>query len=230
MRIEKIVKEALSLGRKSLNEPEAKEILLAISVPVPEFRLAKNVEDAILAAEEIGYPVVLKIVSGDILHKSDIGGVTLNIKNGKELEENWASMIFNMASEFPSASVDGLLVEKMVPAGREVIIGVIKDPQFGPLVMFGTGGVTVELMKDVSFRLGPVTRQEAFEMIGEVKGFPLLTGYRGDTIKDLYAISDIIMKLSKTVAESDGIKEFEINPLIVYEDGCYAVDARAIIG
>lgn len=228
--IEKIIKEALSVRANALIEPEAKEVLRISSIPVPRFELVKDVNDALGAAERIGYPVVLKIVSADIPHKSDIGGVALNITNGKELQDNWAQMIMSVADESPLAMVEGFLVEEMVPKGVEVIVGVVKDPQFGPLVMFGTGGVAVELMKDVAFRLAPLNRDEALELISEVKGFPLLMGYRGDTRKDIDALADVIIKVSNIVMEVGGFKELEINPLMVYEKGVVAVDARAALG
>lgn len=228
--IEKIVKEALSLGKKTLAEPDAKELLRLSSIPVPRFSLVKDVAGAIEAAERIGYPVVLKVVSPDISHKSDVGGVAIGIKDAKEVEDNWSHMILSVADENPVARIEGFLVEEMVPGGAEVIIGAVKDEQFGTYVMFGTGGVEVELMKDVSFRLAPVTRKEAFEMMGEVKGYPLLTGFRGGGLKDLGAIADVIVKLSKLVENTDGIKEFEVNPLVVYHAGAVAVDARVTLG
>lgn len=228
--IERLVKEAYSLGRKTLVEPEAKEILRLSSIPVPRFAVVKDVNAAIEAAEKLGYPLVLKIVSPDIIHKSDIGGVAVGIKDGKDLEDHWSYMVLNVADEKPLSLIEGFMVEEMAPKGAEVIVGAIKDEQFGPVVMFGTGGVAVELMKDVSFRLAPLDKKEAIEMMIEVKGFPLLTGYRGDTIKDVEAIADVIVKLAKIVEETDGLKELEINPLLVYEKGVMAVDARAVLG
>ena len=229
-RMEKIVKEVLSLGRSSLVEPEAKEILRLSSVPVPRFVLAKDMADAVEATDKLGFPVVLKLVSPDILHKSDVGGVALGIRSKKELEQRWSEMILTVADETPTALIEGFIVEEMVPKGAEVIVGAVRDPQFGPVVMFGTGGVSVELMKDVSYRLAPVTREEAFEMMGEVKGFPLLTGFRGTTVKDLGAIAEVIMKVAEIIEKVDGLKELEINPLVVHERGAVAVDARGVVG
>jgi len=227
--IEKIVKEALSLGRKNLLEPEAKAIIGHASIPVASHRVVKDVVGAIEAAKEINYPVALKVVSPDILHKSDAGGVSLNIKDASELETRWTQMILELADEMPLSAIEGFLVEEMAPPGTEVIIGGIRDAQFGPAVMFGLGGVAVELLKDVSFRLAPVTKEEAFAMMAEVKSFPLLTGYRGSTYKDLDAIANAIMKVGEILTEVSSIKELEINPLVVYERGAVAVDARAII-
>ena len=139
-------------------------------------------------------------------------------------------MLLRVADESPTAMIEGFMIEEQVPKGVEVIAGAVKDEQFGVVVMFGTGGVAVELMKDVSFRLAPIDRTEALEMMSEVKGFPLLTGFRGDTIKDVFAIADVLVKLAEIVEKTDGLKELEINPLMVYEEGVMAVDARARLG
>ncbi|MBI5344379.1 MAG: acetate--CoA ligase family protein [Deltaproteobacteria bacterium] len=228
--IERLVKEAVSLGKKALAEPDAKEILKYCSVPVPKFQIVKDVSNAVEAAGKIGYPLVLKIVSPDIIHKSDMGGVALGITDARDIELQWSTMILSVADECPTAMIEGFLLEEMVPMGVEVIVGAIKDEQFGTYVMFGTGGVAVELMKDVSFRLGPIGKDEALEMMREVAGFPLLTGFRGSAYKDIEAVADVIVKLSRTVEEIDGLKELEINPLMVYENGVIAVDARAVLG
>ncbi|OGP15524.1 MAG: hypothetical protein A2052_01320 [Deltaproteobacteria bacterium GWA2_54_12] len=227
--MDRIVKEALSVGRKVLVEPEAKEVLRLASFPLPRSKAVKDVAGAIDAAREIGFPVALKLISPDIMHKSDAGGVFLNIMDEQEIEEKWSQIILGVADDYPTALIEGFLIEEMVKKGAEVIIGCVRDEQFGPAVMFGIGGVTVELMKDVSFRLAPITREEAFEMMGEVKGFPILTGYRGQTVKDLDAIADALIKLGDIVGRIEGIKEFEINPLIVHERGAVVADARAVL-
>lgn len=228
--IERLVKEAFSLGRKTLVEPEAKEILRLCDIPVPKFDVVKDVNGAMEKAEKLGYPLVLKLVSPDILHKSDVGGVALDIKDSQSIEQEWSSMILTVAGESPMAMIEGFLVEEMVPRGVEVIVGALKDEQFGPVVMFGTGGLAVELMRDISIRLGPVDRDTALQMIKEVRGFPLLMGFRGDTPKDILAVADVIVKLSHLIDEIDGLQEIEINPLMVYEQGIIAVDARAVLG
>lgn len=227
--IERIVKEALSTGRKVLVEPEAKEVLRLAGFPIPVSRVVKDVSAAIEAAGEIGFPVAMKLVSPDISHKSDAGGVFLNIGSEKEIEEKWSDIILGVADDYPTALIEGMLIEKMVAKGAEVIVGAVRDEQFGPAVMFGIGGIAVELLKDVSFRLAPVTREEAFEMMGEVKGFPMLTGYRGQTVKDLDAIADALIKIGEIMARVDGIRELEINPLIVHERGAVVADARAVL-
>lgn len=227
--IERIIKEANLAGRKVLVEPEAKEVLMLSSVAVPRFSVVKDVTAAMEAAESIGYPVALKLVSPDIVHKSDYGGVALHITDSQGIEDHWSTMILGVADENPVAMIDGFLVEEMVPRGVEVIVGAVRDEQFGTFVMFGTGGVAVELMKDVSFRLAPLDRETAIEMMREVKGFPLLEGFRGDTPKDVGAVADIIVKVSNMVEAVSGLKEFEINPLIVHNRGAVAVDARATL-
>lgn len=227
--IERLIQEAMSLGRKTLVEPEAKEVLKLGSIPVPRFLVVKDVNTAVKAADDIGYPLVLKIVSPDIPHKSDVGGVALGLKDADDLQAHWSSMILNVADENPVAMIEGFMLEEMVPKGVEVIVGAINDDQFGVVVMFGTGGVSVELMQDVSFRLAPLDRDEAIEMIKEVRGFPLLEGYRGDSAKDVDAIAEVIIKIANIVEGVNGIKELEINPLVVYEKGAIAVDARAVL-
>jgi len=225
--VERIVKEAMSLGRKTLTEPETKEILRACGIPVPRFVVAKDVAGALEAAEEIGYPLVMKIISPDIPHKSDFGGVAIGIKDADEVEEKWSQMFLSVAMENPMAVIEGFIIEQMAPKGVEVITGVVRDAQFGPVAMFGIGGVSVELMKDVSFRLSPVDEKEALEMMGEVKGWPLLRGFRGATPKDVAAVAQVIAKLVRLVEKTGGLREIEINPLIVYDEGVIAVDARA---
>lgn len=227
--IERIVKEALSLGRKTLIEPEAKAVLSLASIPVVRHRMVKNVYEAVEAAGEIGFPVALKLVSPDILHKSDVGGVALDIRDAKGIEDNWSRMVLGIAEESPAAMVEGFLVEEMAEKGAEVIVGGIRDAQFGPAVMFGLGGVAVELLKDVSFRLAPLSREEAFSMICEVRSFPLLAGYRGGSYKDLDAIADALIKVGRIMGEVSAIKELEINPLVVRQRGAVALDARAVL-
>jgi len=227
--IERLVKEALSVGRTTLAEPEAKEILKLVSIPVARFRVVKDVAGAIEAAEEIGFPVALKVVSPDILHKSDVGGVALGITDAETLEGRWAEIIYSLAEGHPTAMIEGFIVEEMLPAGVEVIAGAVKDAQFGTAVVFGIGGTAVELIKDVSFSLGPVTRDRALEMMAGVRGYPLLAGFRGSARMDTNAVADVLVALSAVVECTDGLAELEINPLIVYPDGVVAADARGIL-
>jgi acetyl-CoA synthetase (ADP-forming) len=225
--IERLVKEALSLEKENLTEPEAKEILRLSGIAVPRFEVVKDVNVANEEGEKIGYPLVLKLVSSNIIHKSDVGGVKVGLKGPGEIEDAWSEMILRVAEEMPMATIEGFIIEEMVPPGVELILGATKDAQFGVTAMFGTGGVAVELMKDVSFGLAPMDENAALKMMREVKGFPLLEGYRGGAACDIKAVAEVLVTLSKVVEATDGLKALEINPLIAYEDGVVAVDARA---
>ncbi len=225
----KIITDAVASGKKSLLEPESKEILKAWEISVPEYVVVKNVDEAVIAANNIGYPIVLKVVSGDILHKTEAGGVKTGLKNAEDVEGSFNEMMFDISDNFPTARIEGFLIEKMADKGIEVIVGGIRDAQFGPAVMFGLGGVTVELLKDASFRLAPVTKEECIEMMKEIKGYPLLAGYRGSEPSDIGSIADVIMKVGSIMDETDEIMEMEINPLVVYPQGVVAVDARIVL-
>ncbi len=227
--IDRLVGEAQGRGYRTLIEPEVKSLLSASQIRVPRFKVVKDMEEASREAESIGYPVVLKVVSRDIIHKSEAGGVVINLKDKNDIERAWSEMLFDVADNAPTARIEGFLVEEMAPAGVEVIVGGLRDEQFGPAVMFGIGGVAVELLRDTSFRLAPVEKAEALEMMTEVRGYRLLTGLRGAEPKDIDAVSDVIVKLSEILDYAGGVKELEINPLVVHEKGVVAVDARAIL-
>lgn len=224
-----ILLKACKEGRKALLETEAKEICKQYGIPVTEFKLAKNEKEAKEFAEEIGYPLVLKIVSPDIVHKSDVGGVIVGIKNPKELQTGYTKIMDNIKKHNAKARIEGILVQEMAPSSTEVIVGSIKDPQFGPALMFGLGGVFVEVLKDVTFRVAPITEDEAREMISEVKAYPLLKGYRNSPPADIAAIVKILMSTSNLVMEHQEIKELDLNPIMVYEKGAKTVDARIIL-
>ena len=223
------IDELIKGGKGSLVEPEVKGFLKQCSIAVPRSFVEADLEVAAIKAEEIGYPLVLKVVSRDVIHKSDVGGVAVGLRDEQELRRAWNEIYVSIAHRCPSAKIEGFLVEEMAPRGVEVIVGALVDEQFGPTVMFGMGGVAVELLKDVSFRLAPLTEQEAIKMMEECKGFPLLTGYRGNPAKDIEAVAGVIVKLAEIITESKLVKEFEINPLVVHDDGCMALDARAIL-
>ncbi len=227
--IKEFVDKNLALEKTTLSEPEAKEILALGGIAVPRFTVVEDIHEVVNAAEEFEYPLVLKVVSSSIRHKSDVGGVSLDIKDSAELSERLSLMLLQIADESPLSVIEGFILEEMLPKGVEVVVGAIKDEQFGVVMMFGTGGVTVELMGDVSFRLAPVKKNEVLEMIKEVRGFPLLEGYRGDSAKDIDAVVDLILQVARIVEETDRLKELEINPLIVYEEGVVAVDAHAVL-
>jgi acetyl-CoA synthetase (ADP-forming) len=224
-----LFKQVIKGGRKSLLETEAKTVCMEYGISVPKFKLAKNEIEAVKLAMSIGFPIVLKIVSPDIIHKSDVGGVVVGIKNAEEVRSGYRRIMDNVKKHNPNANIVGMLVQEMAPAGTEVIVGSIKDPQFGPALMFGLGGVFVEVLRDVTFRIAPVNEDEAAEMISEVKAFPLLKGYRNTPPADLKAIVKVLVNTSKLVLDNPEIKELDLNPIIVYEKGAKTVDARIIL-
>jgi acetyl-CoA synthetase (ADP-forming) len=224
-----IIAQAQKEARKALLEPEAKTICAEYGIPVNKFNLAKNEEEAVELAEKIGFPVVLKIVSQDIIHKSDAGGVKVNLKTKDDVKAAFATIMANAKKYKADARIDGILVQEMAPQGTEIIIGAIKDAQFGQTLMFGLGGIFVELLKDVTFRIAPITEQEALDMIQGVKAYPLLNGYRGSVPADIKAIVNVLTCVSKLVMEHPEIKELDLNPVMVYPQGVKTVDARIIL-
>ena len=216
-------------GRNFLLEPEAKVVCMEYDIPVTAFRVAKTEEEALKFADDIGYPVVLKIISPDILHKSDVGGVIINLRNTDEVKNAYRRILLEVKRHKADADIVGIFVQEMAPKSTEVIIGATKDPQFGPALMFGLGGVFVEILEDVTFRIAPITEQDAKEMITEVKAYPLLTGYRGQPPADINTIISILLNTSKLVMDHQEIKELDLNPIMVYEKGAKTVDARIIL-
>ena len=221
--------QAKKEGRKYLLEPEAKALCQEYGIPVTKFKVATSVEEAVKFAEGIGYPIVLKIVSPEVIHKFDVGGVVLNLKNASEVKDAYDRIIKSVKKHKPEAKIVGVLVQEMAPASTEVIVGATKDPQFGPALMFGLGGIFVEVLKDVTFRIAPITEDDAKEMITEVKAYPILKGFRGQPPADIDAIANILLSTSKLVMEHPEIKELDLNPIIVYEKGAKTVDARVIL-
>jgi acyl-CoA synthetase (NDP forming) len=215
--------------RKFLLETEAKTICAEYGIPVTKFMIAKNAEEAVRFAEEMGYPVVMKIVSPDVIHKFDVGGVVVNLKTPKEVESAFKKIIDNVKKHKPDAKIVGVTVQEMAPPSTEVIVGAIKDPQFGQTLMFGLGGIFVEILKDVTFRIAPINEQEAKEMITEVKAYPLLQGYRGQPPADIKAIVKILLATSKLIMDHPEIKELDLNPIMAYSKGAKTVDARIIL-
>jgi len=198
-------------------------------IPVTRFKLAKNEAQAVEFAEEIGYPVVLKIVSPDVIHKSDVGGVTINIKDAEDVQKAYERIMDSVKRHQPNAKIVGVLVQEMAPQSTEIIVGATKDPQFGPTLMFGLGGIFVEILKDVIFRIAPITEDEAREMITAIKAYPLLKGYRNTPPADIEAIVKILLNTSELVMDHQEIKELDLNPIMVYEKGAKTVDARIIL-
>ena len=216
-------------GRSYLLESEAKMVCMEYGIPVTRFKVALTSDEAVKFAEEIGYPVVLKIVSPDVIHKFDVGGVALNLKTLSEVKDAYEKILKNVKKHKPNAKIIGVLVQEMAPQSTEVIVGAIKDPQFGPALMFGLGGIFVEVLKDVTFRIAPITESDAREMITEVKAYPILKGYRGQPPADIDAIVSILLSTSKLVMDHQEIKELDLNPIMVYEKGAKTVDARIIL-
>jgi acetate---CoA ligase (ADP-forming) subunit beta len=222
-------KQVKSEKRTMLTELEAKELIKRAGVPVVDTRLAKSGKEAAALAKEIGFPVVMKIISPDIVHKSDIGGVKVGIANASQTLKAYSEMLAAVHEKQPQAGILGVSVQQMANPGVEIIIGMGKDAQFGPFLMFGLGGIWVEVMKDVAFRIVPVTRRDAAEMIREIKGFALLQGYRGQEPVDVDFLEKLIVKVSDFIEKNPQIKELDINPLIAYKDGAVAVDARVVL-
>lgn len=216
-------------GRSVLTEIESKELLKQAEIPVVETRLAKSKTEAIRISKELGFPVVLKIASPDIVHKSDSGGVRLGVANATQVGKAYSEIMSSIKEKYPDAAIQGLAIQRMAPPGLEVIVGMSKDVQFGPVLMFGLGGILVEVLKDVSFRIVPITRRDAAEMIREIKGYPLLEGYRGQEPADISALEELMVKVSQFVEQNPEIKELDLNPIFAYRDRAIAVDARIIL-
>lgn len=216
-------------GRSILTEFESKKILKQAGIPVVETKLAKTQKEAVSLSQKMSFPVALKIVSPDVIHKSDSGGVKLSLNNVTEVKKAYDEILKKVKKQYPDAVIHGVSVQKMIQPGTEVIVGTSKDPQFGPVIMFGLGGIFVELLKDVSFRVIPVEQRDAQEMIKEIKGYPLLQGYRGKEPASLSALVEIILKISKLIEENPQIKELELNPIFAYRNKAIAVDARIIL-
>jgi len=228
-RIAKDILDSIKNGRKVLTEIESKEIFKAYGIPVVDGQLARTKEEAVTAAEKIGFPVVLKIVSPDITHKSDAKCVILGLANSGEVKSGFDKVIANANKFKRDAEIHGVLVQRMAPQGKEVIVGMSKDAQFGPALMFGLGGVMVEIAGDVSLRVAPIERKDAFEMIREIRGYPILEGARGGERADLDALVEILLSASRLAMDWQEIKEFDINPIFAYTKGALSVDARIIL-
>lgn len=219
-------------GRLELGELEARKILKAYRIPLSKAELARDIEQAKRIASEMGYPVVLKIVSPNILHKTDVGGIKVGVGDEKKLEESYDDILFSVKRYMPQANISGILVQEMVLEKKETIIGISEDPQFGPMIMFGLGGIYVEVLKDVSFRIAPIGKRMAREMISEIKTIQLLRGARGEKASDIDSITDVLLRVSQLVTDFPEIVEMDINPLFVKKQGKGSIvgDARIRIG
>jgi acetyl-CoA synthetase (ADP-forming) len=228
-RAERIVKRAISEGRKSLTGIEAKDVCRDYRIPVPKYRLARSEGEAVEFAKEFGFPVVLEVISADILHKTDVGGIYVGLKGPSEVRAHYRMILKNVKRRRPDAKVDGILVREMAPSGIEVIVGGLKDPQFGQTIMFGLGGIFVEVFKDVTFRIAPVPREEAEEMLREIKGYQILRGYRGMARADERALVGIIQRASELMIDFPEISQMDLNPVMAYERGAKVVDAKILL-
>lgn len=227
-----IIKAARQAGRTALTEPEAKSLFACYGLPVTKSLLAKTEEEAVQQAQEIGFPIVMKIVSPDILHKSDAGGVRVNLKDAESVRTAFRSIQENARKYKADADIHGILVCEMAPFGSEVICGSVNDPTFGPTVMFGLGGVFVEVLKDVTFRVAPICPECAMTMFPEIRCYPILEGVRGEKRKDQETLAEVLARLSQLVSDfDDEIAETDANPIMLYEEGkgCRVVDARIIL-
>ncbi len=229
--IEAVIREARADGRRFLLAQEGRDVMRATGIPLPETRVSRTLDEAVAIAEEIGYPIVMKIVSRDILHKSDVGGVALDLENRDEIIDAYQAIMRNCRASVPDARIQGIQVSEMAPAGVELIVGARRDAAFGPIIMFGMGGIYVEVLKDISFRAVPLNRAEALEMMKEIRAYPLLLGVRGEERKDIESVLDAIIRLSTVIRRCEGISDIEINPLMAYEQGqgAKAVDVRILL-
>ena len=224
----RIIKKAKK-EKRSLLETEAKELLREYGIPVPDFKLIKSKDEIAGLAKEINFPIAMKIVSPDIIHKSDAGGVKLNIKNEKEAKLAYQGIISKVKKYNKEAQIFGVITYSMIPKITEIIIGIMKDPHFGPVIMFGLGGIFVEVLKDISFRILPIEERDAREMIAEIEGYEILKGVRGEGPKDIKAIKNLILKISQLALENPEISEIDLNPVFVFEKGLQVIDARMIL-
>ena len=224
-----IVEAARRAGRTLLSEVESKLLLEEAGIPVVTTRLATSREESVRIAEEIGLPAVLKIVSPDVTHKSDVGGVKVGLETADQVSSAYDSIMSSTRAAAPTASIEGVSVQSMAEPGVEVIVGATRDPQFGHVVMFGLGGVLVEMLRDVSMRLVPVEQRDARAMIREIKGLPLLQGYRQYPPCDLDSLEEVILGLSRFLEEHPEVRELDLNPVLCYPKGLVAVDARVVL-
>jgi acyl-CoA synthetase (NDP forming) len=225
-----IIETARTEGRAVLTEMESKQLLASLGIRTTEMRLAATRVEAVAISREVGYPCVLKVSSPDITHKSDAGGVKVGLAGDEQVAAAWDAIMASCRAAFPDAAIDGVTVQDMAPPGLEVIVGMATDPQFGPVLMFGLGGVWVEMLGDVSFKLAPLTRDDARAAIGEIRAARLLDGFRGSEPVDKAALEDILLRVSDFVTETPEVREMDLNPIFAYPDGAVAVDARVILG
>jgi acetyltransferase len=228
-RARRVIEGAITAGKRRLAEDEALELLDAYGIPVAKGELATSADRAVEHAERMGYPVVLKIVAPSIIHKTEVGGVRVNLGDAEEVRRAFGQILQGARSAQPEAIITGVLVQAMVQNGRELIVGMTRDPVFGPLVMFGLGGILVEILRDVSFRIAPFGREEARRMMGEIRGARLLDAVRGTPAVDRGALEDVLLRVSQLVMDYPEITELDVNPLMAMPSGAVAADARVML-
>jgi acyl-CoA synthetase (NDP forming) len=214
---------------KLLTAMAAEKLLAAHGIPVAPTELARSATEAVRLAKQLGFPVALKVASPDIAHKSDVGGVRLNLLSASLVSKAYREIMTRVRAHLPQAVIDGITVQSMAKPGIEVVAGLTRDRTFGPVVMFGLGGVFVEILTDVAFRVVPLQPKDARVMIRDIRGVAMLQGYRGTPPVDLGALEDILLKLSTLAEQRPDISEIDLNPILAYPDGALAVDARILL-
>jgi acyl-CoA synthetase (NDP forming) len=226
---ETIIQKALQESRSSLLITESQQICKLHHIPTPVFYVVQSLDEAIAKGNAIGFPVVLKIISPQIVHKSDVGGVVLGIADDASLKTAYPKLLAQVCEKEPNAEVLGVLIEKMMPPSTELIVGGIRDSQFGPSIMFGMGGIFTEVYKDVAFRVAPIDKIDALNLFHELRGSRILEGIRGQPPADIDAIVDVLMNVSSMMAQHSAISQLDLNPVIAYPDGVCAVDTRIVL-
>ncbi|MDR5708635.1 MAG: acetate--CoA ligase family protein [Armatimonadota bacterium] len=224
-----VIAQALEQGRGFLLEPESYALCEAYGIPHAPFAVCRTAEEAVAAADRVGYPVVLKVVSPHILHKSEVDGVVVGLRSGEEVREAYPQLLEAVSRRAPQASVDGVLVQRMEKGGVELVVGGVVDPQFGPVVMVGGGGILVELLRDVSFRLAPIDLEEALRQLSETRAYRLLQGLRGRPPADIRAVGEVLVQVGRLLVAEPAIRELDLNPVVAGPGGCVAVDARIVL-
>lgn len=229
MSIANVIDRARQESRHILTEVESKQVLAEAGIKTVPAHLATSRDEAMAIAGELSFPVVLKVVSPQVTHKSDVGGVKLNLGTAEAVASAYDEIVAAVRAAQPEATIAGVSVQRMARPGVEVIVGVTQDPQFGPVVMFGLGGILVEVLKDVSFRLVPLTPRDARQMVREIQGFPLLQGYRGQPPAALGKLEELLLRVSAFVEAHPEVAELDLNPVFAYPDDAVAVDARIVL-
>ncbi len=227
-----IIRGAMAEGRERLSVSESFEVLECYGIPVASYRIARDEPSVLQAAEDVGYPVVLKAVSQEIVHKTEAGAVKLDVRDPDAVRRAFGEIASALESESDAAREAGVLVQRLQKGGKETIVGMTMEPRFGPIVMFGLGGVYVEVLRDVAFRIQPVSTVDAEEMIHSLRGFPILEGVRGEPGVDLDKLAEVVERVSQMVGDHPEIQEMDINPFLAYPGGTdsLAVDARFSVG